>query len=273
LELLVVRDLFMTESADLADYVLPAASFLERTELHCHRVFQCVALSKKILSFPNCQDEYQFWHDLAHRLGFGKYFPWQNEAELNKWLLEPTGITIEELDKHPEGIDYKPLRYCKWKEKPIPTSSGKVELASAYLKNLGYPEIPEYEPPEYLNNPDSEYPFVLITGARKVLYYHSRFRNIPRFRIAIPAPEVEIHPLDAEKLEVGDGDTVKITSRIGSVEVQVRVMAENEILPGNLQVTHGWKEANINILTHDDILDPISGYPLLKGVQVKVEKK
>ncbi len=272
LDLLVVRDLFMTESAKLADYVLPAASFLERTELHCHRVFQSVALSKKILSFPNCQDEYQFWHDMAHRLGFGKYFPWQNEAELNKWLLEPTGITVEELDKHPEGIEYKPLRYCKWKKQPIPTSSGKVELASAYLKNLGYPELPEYEPPEYLSNSDLEYPFVLITGARKVLYYHSRLRNIPRFRKAIPGPEVEMHPQDAGKLEVCDGDTVKITSRVGSVEIQVKIMAENEILPGNLQVTHGWKEANINILTHDDILDPVSGYPLLKGVQVKVEK-
>jgi predicted molibdopterin-dependent oxidoreductase YjgC len=81
-----------------------------------------------------------------------------------------------------------------------------------------------------------------------------------------------MHPQDAEKLEVCDGDTVKITSRVGSVEIQVKIMAENEILPGNLQVTHGWKEANINILTHDDILDPVSGYPLLKGVQVKVEK-
>jgi predicted molibdopterin-dependent oxidoreductase YjgC len=65
---------------------------------------------------------------------------------------------------------------------------------------------------------------------------------------------------------------VKITSRVGSVEIQVKIMAKNEILAGNLQVTHGWKEANINILTHDDILDPVSGYPLLKGVQVKVEK-
>lgn len=272
LDLLVVRDLFMTESAELADYVLPAASFLERTELYCHRVFQRVALSNKILSFPQCQDEYQFWHDMAHRLGFGKYFPWPNETELNKWLLEPTGITVEELAKHPEGIEYKPLRYSKWKEQPLPTPSGKVELASSYLKGLGYPELPEYEAPEYLGNPHSGYPFVLLTGSRKLLYYHSRHRNIPRFRTAIPGPEVEMHPIDAEKLDVTDGDTVRITSRIGSVDIPVKVMAENEILPGNLQVTHGWKEANINILTHDDILDPISGYPLLKGIQVKVEK-
>ena len=271
LDLLVVRDLFMTECAELADYVLPAASFLERTELYCHRVFQRVTLSNKILSFPQCQDEYQFWHDMAHRLGFGKYFPWPNEAELNKWLLEPTGITVEELAKHPEGIEYKPLRYSKWKEQPLPTPSGKVEFASSYLKGLGYPELPEYEAPEYLGNPHTEYPFVLLTGSRKLLYYHSRLRNIPRFRTAIPGPEVEMHPKDAEKLDVTDGDTVRIISRIGSVDIPVKVMAENEILPGNLQVTHGWKEANINILTHDDILDPISGYPLLKGIQVKVE--
>ena len=111
-----------------------------------------------------------------------------------------------------------------------------------------------------------------ITRARNVLYYHSRHRNIPRFRKAIPTPEMEMHPFDAKQLEVSDGDRVRITSRVGTLDIQVKIMAENEIQRAILQVTHGWAEANINILTHDDILDPISGYPLLKGVQVKLEK-
>lgn len=272
LDLFVVRDLFMTETAKLADYFLPAASFLERSELHCHSRYNTINLTKKILSFPNCQDEYQFWHDMAHRLGCGEYFPWENETELNKWLLEPTGITLEDLEKHPEGLQYKPIRYRKWETEKLSTPSGKVELASNYLKELGYPEVPVYRSPEYLANPDPDYPFVLVTGARQVLYVHSRYQNIPRFRTAIPAPEVEIHPLDAAALGIKDGDLVKITSRIGSISIPAKIVAKNEILQGVCQVTHGWEEANINEIIPDDVFDPISGFPALKSTPVRIEK-
>ena len=69
LDLLVVRDLFMTDTAALADYVLPAASFLERTELHAHPKYQVLTLTAPALSLPDVQDEYEFWRDLAVRLG------------------------------------------------------------------------------------------------------------------------------------------------------------------------------------------------------------
>lgn len=272
LDLFVVRDLFMTPTAELADYVLPAASFLERVELHTHAKYQVVTMTRNILKFPDVQDEYQFWHDLAHRLGIGEYFPWEDETELTRWILEPTDISLERAAAHPEGIEYTPIRYRKWEKEPFNTPSGKVEFSSQYLKDLGYPTLPEYKPPAYLESPDPEYPFVLITGARKLIYYHSRFRNIKRFRTAIPGPEVELHPEDAAALDVADGDSIRITSRIGSVEVPAKIKSAVEILPGTLQMTHGWKEANVNLLTHDDRFDPISGFPLMKAVEVQVEK-
>lgn len=272
LELFVVRDLFMTETAELADYFLPAASFLERTELHTDCKFNILNLTRKIISFPDCQDEYQFWHDMAHRLGCGKYFPWENETELNRWMLEPTKISLEDLEKHPEGICYKPIEYRKWESETLATPTGKVEIASQYLKDLGFDELPEYHAPEYLTHPDPQFPFVMVTGARKMLYVHGKFRNIPRFRTAIPEPEVELHPKDAAKIGVKTGDVVRITSRIASVDVPVQVMAENEIMTGVCQVTHGWKEANINDITIDDEFDPISGFPALKSIPVRIEK-
>jgi len=272
LDLFVVRDLFMTATAELADYVLPAASFLERVELHTHAKYQVVTMTRKILSYPDVQDEYQFWHDLALRLGIGEYFPWEDETELTRWILEPTGITLERAAAHPEGIEYTPIRYRKWEKQPFNTPSGKVEFVSRYLEDLGYPALPEYKPPAYLQSPDPEYPFVLITGARKLIYYHSRFHNIKRFRTAIPGPEAELHPEDAAALGVADGDPIRITSRIGSVEVPAKIKAAVEILPRTLQMTHGWKEANVNLLTHDDRFDPISGFPLMKAVEVRVEK-
>lgn len=272
LDLLVVRDLFMTETAAVADYVLPAASFLERTELHAHAKHQIVSVTRRVVSWPGVQGEYEFWHDLAVRLGIGQYFPWEDETALNRWLLEPTGLTLEELVAHPEGVEYSPPRPGRWKETGFGTPSGKVEFASQYLKDLGYDELPVYLSPAYRHAPDAAYPFVLITGARKLLYLHSRFRNIPRFLTAIPGPEVEMHPDDAVALGVSDGDTVRVTSRIGSMEIPVKVMAPNEILPGSLQITHGWSEANVNLITHDDRFDPISGFPLMKSVEVRVEK-
>jgi formate dehydrogenase (coenzyme F420) alpha subunit len=271
LDLLVVRDLFMTETADLADYVLPAASFLERTELHAHAKHQIITLTNQVFTLPGVQGEYEFWRDLAARLGAAGYFPWEDEAALNRWLVETSGLTYEELVAHPDGVAY-PVAPGHGGEDVFATPSGKVEFVSSYLGGLGLDELPVYKSPAYVAAPDPDYPFVLITGARKLLYMHSRFRNIARFRTAIPGPEVEVHPDDAAALGLTDGDVVKITSRIGSVKVPVKVMAPNEIRPGSLQVTHGWAEANINLVTHDDRCDPVSGFPLMKSIEVRVEK-
>ena len=71
---------------------------------------------------------------------------------------------------------------------------------------------------------------------------------------------------------MADGDTVRVTSRIGSLEIPVKITAPNEIVRGSLQITHGWKDANVNLITHDDRFDPISGFPLMKSVEVRVER-
>ncbi len=272
LDLFVVRELFMTETAQLADYVLPAATFLERTELYTYAAIQSVSMSTRVQSIPGVQDEYQFWHDMAHRLDFGEYFPWRDEAELNTWLLQSTDVDIEDLRNSAKGIQYKTIRHEKWRHRPLSTPSGKVEFASAYLAGLGYDEVAHYRAPRYVSNPKPEYPFSLITGARNHLGYHSSYQGVKRFRAEVPGPQVEMHPKDADGLGITDGETVKLSSAVGSIEIPVKIVARQEILTGVLQATHGWREANINKLTHDDILDPIDGFPVQKGVAVKVER-
>jgi anaerobic selenocysteine-containing dehydrogenase len=273
LELFVVRDLFMSETAELADYVLPGACFLEHSELHCHPIYQIISLSKKIVTFPNCESEYDFLKKLASRLGAESYFPWEDREALNEWLLKDTGISVEDLLAHPEGYEYKRKRYQKYKEKGLPTPSGKFEFVSSYLRDYGYPYLPEYIPPTYKSSPNPEYPYILVTGARKVFYTHGRNRNFKRCRTAIPNPDIEMNPIDAEKLGVITGDIVTVTSTVGSVDVPVKVVHKSNILPGVMQVTHGWKESNINLITHDDRNDPIDGFPLMKSVEVKIERK
>ncbi len=273
LDLLVVNDLFLTKTAQLAHYVLPGASFLERSEIHIHPKHQMVTLSQKIAEIEGVKDDYQLWRDLTHRLGFGeKYFPWATEEEVMQWTLEPSGISLEALRKHPEGLVYKPLRYKKYKTRPLPTPSGKIEFASPYLKKFGLSEIPEYIPPYHMRHKSKDFPFVLTTGARKSLFYHSRHQNIARFRTVHPTAEVEIHPEDAADLGIKDNEVVRIVSEIGSLEIPAKIVGRSELRKGVLEIYHGWEEWRVNFVTHDDINDPICGFPLLKGVPVRIER-
>jgi len=270
LELFVVRDLFMTETAALADYVLPAASFLERSEIHTHHEIGVVTLTAGVGRQPEVQTEYEFWRDLARRLGAGEYFPWEDDGELNRWLLEPAGVTLEHLEAHPEGVVYGSPPVDAEIER-FPTPSGKVEFVSTHLAELGYDALPKYRRPAYIETPDPAYPFVLMTGARSLLFGHSRSHNISRFAEEAPAPGLEMHPDDASVLGLADGDTARVTTRIGSVDAPVRVVATNELPRHCLQLTHGWAGVNANALTHDDRFDRISGFPLMKSVEARVE--
>jgi anaerobic selenocysteine-containing dehydrogenase len=273
LELLVVNDFFMTPTARLAHYVLPAATFLEREELHYYPKCQMINITHQVAQIEGIRDDYGIWHDLAHRLGFGRqYFPWKDEAAVNRWILEPTGLTVEKLRQFPQGYVYKPVRYQKYLNGKLPTPSGKLEFASPYLAKLGLSEIPEYHPPYHKRKADKKYPFVLTTGARKSLLYHSRNQNIARFRNIHKVAEVEINPEDAARLSIKDGDLVRISSQVGTLEIRATVRHPSELRRGVIEIYHGWEEWPVNLLTYDDINDPISGFPLLKGVPVRIEK-
>jgi anaerobic selenocysteine-containing dehydrogenase len=274
LDLLVARDLFMTESAKLAHYIIPAASFLERSELHFYPEVKRVALSRRVLEVDGVWDEYIFWHDLAHRLGLGEqYFHWINEEAVNRWLLEPTEISLEDLYKNAEGIVYdNKIEHRKYKTRPFPTASGKFEFTSDYLKKLGCTPYPTYFQPDYLKTVTPEFPLRMISGTRKAIYYHSRFRELEKFKKAIPRAHAEINADDAAELKIQDAETVRIVSKIGDLTIQVKVMHNGTILKGLIEVPHGWNVPNVNCLTDDDDADPVGGFPNLKNVPVRIEK-
>ncbi|MBW2678884.1 MAG: molybdopterin-dependent oxidoreductase, partial [Deltaproteobacteria bacterium] len=274
LDLLVARDLFMTESAKLAHYIIPAASFLERSELHYYPEARRVGLSQKVLEVEGTWDEYTFWHDLAHRLGFGDaYFAWENETAVNRWLLASSGVALEALMASPEGIVYdQNVEHRKFENRPFPTPSGKFEFSSKGLNALGCPPCPSYQPPEYLTTVVPGFPLRMISGSRKAIYYHSRFREIEKFKHAIPRAQAEIHADDAAELKIQDGETVKIVSNIGEITIQVKVVYDDSILKGFVEVPHGWNNPNVNRLTDDRDTDPVGGFPNLKIVPVRVEK-
>ncbi|RTZ98789.1 MAG: hypothetical protein DSY90_02955 [Deltaproteobacteria bacterium] len=273
LDLLVVNDFFMTKTAQLAHYILPATTFLEREELHFYPKLQRVNLTRCVATVDGVIDEYRVWRELALRLGFGdQYFPWKNESAVNHWLLAPTGLTVDLLHNHPQGYVYKPIRYQKHLSENLPTPSGKLEFASPYLKQLGLDEIPVYRPPYHRRHTDNRFPLVLTTGARKSLFYHSRNQNIPRFRNVHPDAEVEMHPDDAAHLQIENGEKVHVISKNGRLTLRVSIKHHSELRRGIVEIYHGWEDWRVNFLTFDEINDPISGFPLLKGVPVRIEK-
>jgi anaerobic selenocysteine-containing dehydrogenase len=209
---------------------------------------------------------------LAHRLGFGKtHFPWKDEEAVNRWLLEPSGISLKDLIVHPEGCLYTPVvEYKKFETKPFPTPSGKFEFSSERLKRMGYDLLPIYSPPDYLTAPSPDYPLRMISGTRRSVYYHSRFREIERFKKAIPSARAAIHIDDAVSLGISDGDMVRIVSNISELIIEVRVIEDGSLLQGFIEVPHGWNNANVNRLTDDCDADPVSGFPNMKIVPVRV---
>jgi anaerobic selenocysteine-containing dehydrogenase len=137
---------------------------------------------------------------------------------------------------------------------------------------LGCPTSPVYKQPEYLKSATPDFPFRMITGSRKAIYYHSRYREIEKFKNAIPRAQAEIHAQDAAELNIADGEAVRIVSKIGAITIAVKVVQESRILKGFVEVPHGWNNPNVNTLTDDRDADPVGGFPNMKIVPVRIEK-
>jgi anaerobic selenocysteine-containing dehydrogenase len=272
LDLLVVSDLFMTETAKLADIFLPAAAFMEGKTLmdYAFKGLPLVLVSNKAVEPPaDCLGGWQLWAELGRKMGYADYFPWQSADELFAYLLEPLNMTLKKLEQNPGGILYRQLhQQRKYEQEGLDTPSGKVELFSQTLADHGYDPLPTFTPPS--EDQSEDYPFILITGTRTIAFTHSQHRNIARLRKLVPQPLVEINPEPAESLGIADGDQVVVESPKGSITLNARITSD--IPPQVLSLQHGWSEANANILTDGEQHDPISAYPGFKTTLCQVRK-
>jgi len=277
LELLVVMDLFMTRTAELADIVLPAATCFERTGLTQTPSLSTpfVLLQQKVIEpLAESWPDGKFWFELAKRMGYTKEFPWENVEEAIEEQIKPSGLTVARLKKGPVFL---PITYGKFEQNGFNTPSRKIQLYSESLKEYGYDPLPRYvEPPETpISRPDlaEKYPLMALCWPRDV-YVHTQHRNIPWLRIFDPEPSVKIHPKDAEKREIANGDTVTIRSPRGSITVKATITERVPI--GAVALAWGWgeavPEADLNSLTDDSIRDPIAGSTSNRLFLCEVEK-
>jgi anaerobic selenocysteine-containing dehydrogenase len=279
LEFLVVAELFMTPTAELADLVLPAAHFLE-TELPMQafqrmgpRIYNYILAARKIVEpRGECWDDRKIVFELAKRMNIR--IPWKSVEEFNDWTLEPLGVTFRDLlSRRSQQLSF-PIKYEKYKEHGFKTPSGKLELFSVSLQELGYEPLPDFQEPstglkaEY---DEDDFPLILITH-RNVSYMHSEFRQIPSLRGACTEPLIEINPLTAKNLGIGERDSLyverpgfkwRVTGRAKLVpELHPRVVSclSHWWFPEKQGPEHGCFESNINtIISHGDPYDPVTG--------------
>jgi anaerobic selenocysteine-containing dehydrogenase len=279
LDFLVVMDLFMTDTARMADIVLPACSFMERSGIgYVYAVtsgLPYILLRKKVIEpLEECWPDWKFWCELGRRMGYGELFPWQSEDEVIEHWLKPSGLTLKQLfEEHPEGMFFADKKYDMIERAKFKTPSGKIELYSETLAEYGYDPLPiPIEPSQSPANPElaRDYPLILTTGVRSPQYTHTQMRNISRLRRLAPEPLAEIHPDTAGKYGIADGDMIALETKRGQLKIKVRTT--EELLPGMVSIPHGWAEANANVLTELEPRDPVTGYSELKALLCQISK-
>ncbi len=277
LEFLAVVDHFMTDTARLADIVLPAATFLSRGELwDSSPVFgpPRIGLAEKVYREEGCMSDWDFWRELVEKVGYKYILPLLDEESATNCRLKPISLTTEELKQNPHGFVYAERIEKSYETSGFKTPTGKVEIYSEELEKYGYDPLPVYkdpaESPESTPEKAAEYPFVLSTGARNLGYLHSRYRNMPSLRRLNPEPLVEVHKDKAKDMGLKDGDAVLVESPRASIELKVKLT--DDIDPRVIYIPHGWSEANVNYLTDSEDLDPVTGFPGDRSLLARIVK-
>ena len=285
MEYTVVSDLFMTPTAQLADLVLPAAHWLEQDDVVSLHKIWCILARKKLTQIGEARDDRDVIFDVAHRLGLHEAFPWPDRHTYLDWLLEDTGMSFEKFKE--KGILMGEMRYRKYENEGFNTPSGKFEFYSKVMEKEGRPPMPLYvEPPlSSASTPElfKEYPFILMSGTKKLEFFHSEMHQVKSLRKRHPDPVVEIHPEAAASLGIADGDWVRLESPYGRARLKAKLF--DGVAPDVVNAEHAWwypetpapdyqwKDSCINLLYGDEHFDPDTGAEPLKCYLCKVCKE
>lgn len=261
LDFLVVQDIFLTETAQVAHVVLPAATFAEKDGTFTNTERRVQLIRKAIEPLGEAKPDWRIIAELSSKMGYPMSY--NRPAEIMEEIAQLTpsygGIDYERLEN--EGLQWP----C-----PDRTHPGTKYLHKGqFTRGLGLFQPAEYLPPAEV--PDEEYPFILSTG-RVLYHFHtgSITRRAQGLSEICPRSQVEINPLDAKMLGIDDGAIIKLTSRRGEVKVSTELT--ERVPPGVVFLNFHFAEAPANILTNP-ALDPIAKIPEYKVCAVKVERE
>ncbi|MBI4180921.1 MAG: formate dehydrogenase subunit alpha [Chloroflexi bacterium] len=261
LEFLVVQDIFLTETAQLADVVLPATSFAEKDGTFCNTERRVQRVRQAIEPVGSSRPDWLITCQIAQKMG-AKGFDFEHPSQIMDEIacLTPSfgGIDYQRLEAG--GLQWP----CPTKEHP----GTPILHTQTFTRGKGRFTPLEYKPPMEL--PDANYPLVLTTE-RSLFHYHTgtMTRKVKGLNTIRGEELVEINPGDAQTLGVSDGDMVKVSSRRG--EVVAKAMVTEASPAGVITMDIHFAESPTNVLTNP-ALDPVSKIPEFKVCAVKVEK-
>jgi len=283
-------DLFMTPTAEVADIVLPVASAFEREALkfgfEISPDAQSLVQLRPAVVPPRGQarSDTDIIFELAVRLGLGTHF-WDGDVDTAyRHQLKPSGIALEDLRAHPEGIRVPLSTVYRKHAKPaanghpngFPTPSRRVEFWSETLRAGGHPPLPEFVAPPGLaggTGAAARYP-LLLTCAKPAVFCQTQHRALPSLRRKAMDPEIELHPDAAAARGIRAGDWVRLQTSTGAMRARAHL---NPTLDPRVVVgQHGWWQAsreadapgydpfsdegsNFNLTIDPSARDPVSG--------------
>jgi anaerobic selenocysteine-containing dehydrogenase len=312
LDFLAVADIFMTRTAELADIVLPACTFLEQTrvvtyDIHADHAWNSTSrlcLSPKVIEpVGESRSDWKIICELGKRMGFGEYFPWKTREQAIDCELKPLGITCEELKQHPEGLIitlppflYRQKRgflggvirgimkmvafrnypdmYKKYEMQGFMTPSKKVEIYSELLEKYGHDPLPTYrEPAESpVSQPELAEEYPFILIAGSKLEPYTHSMMRNIPGLRKYAAENLVEINPKAASKLGIHDGELVRVSSPRGYIHCRVRVTDGIDPRVVHLYHGFKESNCNFLTDNKAFDPITGSVGMKSLLCKVDK-
>ena len=279
LELLVSIDVFMNDTGTLADYILPATTFLEREEyshfMAAYNPVSFVHYSPAVVApEEEVKDEWEIFNLLSRKMELPELgddpfaalqmlFPGEDQSKFEAMRNSERGIFLNEAGRAPRNMLLPD--FINLPDKRIPL------LPDEYLSELE--RLERWQPPQ-----DEAFPLSLISG-RKIETINSWIH------VRGETNYCYVNPDDAAQLGIADGATVKVSSKVGSLRIPVKI--SDELMPGVVWIPHGWgrtvaqvpemavekRGVNVNLITDDDWtkLEPFAGMVMLDGIPVRVE--
>ncbi len=276
--LTVVLDHFVTDSAQFADYILPATTEAEHLDLIApwgsrHLAMNLPAIEPQGEALTNTE----IFRRLSRRLGLEEPYLYTSDEEIIKTALASghpylEGITYERLRREGWAPLNLPEPWLPFAKGGFPTSSGKCELYAESLENNGLDPLPRHEPPE---GDREDLPLTFMSPKSERYFLNSSHANQPRHLRAAGEPRLQIHPDDAEARRIESGDKVRVYNSRGSIELSAVV--DDATLPKVVTMPHGWWASllpggsSANALTPDGLSD-LGGGGAFYDAKVEVEK-
>jgi len=260
LDILIVQDIFVTQTAKLAHIVLPGTSFAEKSGTFSNTERRVLLVRQALKPIGESRPDWEIICDLSTRMGYPMKYDSPEEIfeEMKKLTPSYAGMTYKRLEE--KGLQWP----CPTEEHP-----GTVFLhKDRFTRGKGMLHAIDYKPPA--EEPDADYPLFLTTG-RSFVHFHSgtMTRVSPTLNREMATGYVEISPTDARNLGIKNGERVKVASRRG--EIQVKAKVSRNINRGVVFIPFHFAEAAANVLTNP-AHDPVAKIPEFKACAVKVEK-